>query len=152
MVAGMLRFGTVFLLLLTLTRGADAPPSLTRYDKVEVAATKTSIYVGSVTMNMPEFARKAGVYEAAYTAKVVPYFWFNETGRLAIEFSDEQLRQLARGEAVEFKGRGRRSDGVERRVEGKATPADALTGKLKVRVFVSKRTELIFNTTYRFAP
>jgi hypothetical protein len=43
-----------------------------------------------------------------------------------------------------------RSDGVERRVEGKATPVDATSGKIKVRVFVSKRIELIFNTTYRF--
>ena len=43
-----------------------------------------------------------------------------------------------------------RDDGAERRLEGTATPTDATSGKLKVRVFVSKRIELIFNTTYRF--
>ena len=41
-------------------------------------------------------------------------------------------------------------DGTERPVEGKATPTDARSGKIKVRVFVSKRIELIFNTTYVF--
>ena len=40
-------------------------------------------------------------------------------------------------------------DGEERHIEGRAVPADANTGKIKVRVFVSKRIQLIFNTTYR---
>ena len=31
-----------------------------------------------------------------------------------------------------------------------ATPADAAGGKIKVRVFVTQKIELIFNTTYRF--
>jgi hypothetical protein len=126
------------------------PGPLGRYGKVEVAPAKTSVYVGTVTMTMPPFVRQAGVYEADYAAKVFPYFFLNESGRISIDFSDEQLRQLAGGQTVEFKGRGVRADGVERRIEGKATPADAVSGKIKVRVFVSKRTELIFNTTYRF--
>ncbi|HVS52814.1 MAG TPA: hypothetical protein VHD62_10700 [Opitutaceae bacterium] len=101
---------------------------------------------------MPAFARKDGVYESSYTAKVFPYFFANESGRLFIAVSDEQLRQLASGTAIEFKGRAVRNDGTERRVEGRAMPADAVSGKLKVRVFVSARIELIFNTTYRLAP
>lgn len=132
--------------------GAKAPATPASYARVEVAPAKTSIYVGRVTMTMPAFERKEGRYESTYEAKVVPYFFYNERGKLAIEMSDEQLQALARGEVVEFKGRGERSDGVERRVEGKATPADATSGKIKVRVFVSKSVELIFNTTYRFAP
>jgi hypothetical protein len=131
-------------------RGAE--PALSRYDRVDVATTKTSVYIGSVTMTMPTFVRKEGVYEATYAAKVFPFFFYNEKGRLFIDVSDDALRRLERGEAMEFTGRGVRDDGVERRVEGKATPADAAGGKIKVRVFVSKRIELIFNTTYRFAP
>jgi hypothetical protein len=133
-----------------IARGAEAP--LSRYDRVDIAPTKTSIYVGSVAMTMPTFRRKGGVYESTYTAKVFPYFFYNEKGRLFIEVSDEALRQLDRGEAVEFKGRAMRESGDERRVEGKATPVDATSGKIKVRVFVSKRIELVFNTTYRLAP
>ena len=131
------------------TRAADAMP-LSRYDHVAIAPSKTSIYVGTVTMTTPAFSRRNGVYESSYTAKVFPYFFSNEAGTLSVEMSDDQLRQLERGQPVDFKGRGVRTDGVERRIEGRATPADATSGKLKVRVFVTKRTELIFNTTYRF--
>lgn len=138
------------LVLAFAARGAE--PSLSRYDRVDVATTKTSVYIGSVTMTMPTFVRKNGVYEAAYAAKVFPFFFYNEKGKLFIGVSDDTLRKLERGETIEFTGRGVRDDGIERRVEGKATPADAAGGKIKVRVFVSKKIELIFNTTYRFAP
>ncbi len=129
-----------------------AEAQLSRYERVEVAPAKTSIYVGTVSLAMPSLTRAKGVYETSYVAKVFPVFFYNEKGRLSIEMSDEQLRKLERGEAVEFKGRAVRDDGAERRVEGKATPADATNGKIKVRVFYSKRVELIFNTTYQFPP
>ena len=62
------------------------------------------------------------------------------------------LQRLAKGETVQFQGHGLSSDGEERHIEGKAMPVDALTGHIKVRVFVSKHIQLIFNTTYRFHP
>lgn len=138
------------LLMTCCAHAADVPPG--RYDRVEVAPAKTSIYVGTVSLTMPAFARAHGVYASTYVARVFPVFFYNEKGRLSIELSDEALRQLERGETVEFKGRAVRDDGAERPVEGKATPADATSGKIKVRVFYSKRVELIFNTTYRFPP
>lgn len=134
---------------LVLSAPAEDAPS-GRYDKVDIAPTKTSIYVGSVTMTFPTFGRKNGIYQAPYSAKVFPFFFSNEKGTLYVEVSDEMLQRLARGETIEFTGRGVRDDGVERRVEGKATPTDAASGRLKVRVFVSQRIELIFNTSYRF--
>ena len=126
-------------------------PALARYDRLEVAATKTSIYIGRVTMTMPAFVRAGGTYETTYTAKVFPYFFSNENGTLKIEISDDMLRAIDRGQSIEFKGRGVSTTGEERPIEGKATPTSATEGKLKVRVFVSKRIELIFNTTYRLA-
>ena len=129
---------------------APAPAAPSNYDRVEVAPAKTSIYIGTVAMTMPAFERHGERYDTTYTAKVFPYFFYNEKGTLSVDISAAQLRALARGEPIEFTGRAVRDDGAERRVEGKATPADAASGKLKVRVFVSKRVELIFNTTYRF--
>jgi hypothetical protein len=134
--------------LLETARAAERP--LSAFDRVDIAPTKTSIYVGSVSMTTPTFARKAGVYEATYVAKVFPYFFSSEKGAMSITLSDETLRKLEKGETVEFTGRATNTDGEERRIEGKATPADPLSGKIKVRVYVSKRIELIFNTTYRF--
>ena len=128
---------------------ATEAAALKRYDRVEIAPAKTSIYVGSVSMTLTPFLRKDGVYHSAYHAKVFPYFFWNEQGWIAIELSDDALRQLAKGEVVQFKGRGMNDDGEERHIEGRAVPADANSGKIKVRVFVSKRIQLIFNTTYR---
>lgn len=127
-------------------------PDLRRYDRVEIAPTKTSIYIGSVSMTTPSFTRAEGAYESSYTAKVFPFFFQSESGRLRVAISDEMLRRLERGERVEFTGQAVATNGDERRVEGHATPEapGVPSGKIKVRVFVSKRIELIFNTTYRF--
>lgn len=122
-----------------------------RYATVAIEPAKTSIYIGNVTMTMPTFRRAAGRYESSYVAKVFPYFFYNERGTLGIDFTDEQLAKLAGGERVEFKGQAKSDAGEDRRIEGHATPTDANSGKIKVRVFVSKKIELIFNTTYSFA-
>ncbi len=137
-------------LALAVPRARATERPIAAYDRVEIAPTKTSIYLGSVSMTMPTFVRKNGSYEATYAAKVFPFFIGSEKGSMTITLTDEALRKLEKGETIEFSGRATNTDGDERRIEGKATPADAQTGKLKVRVFVSKRIELIFNTTYRF--
>lgn len=125
---------------------------MARYGRVVIAPVKTSIYIGSVTLAAPPFARRDGSYSSSYTARVFPYFFYNERGTLSIDVSDEMLGRIERGEAVEFAGRAMSSDGEPRHIEGKATPFDATSGKIKVRVFVSKKIQLIFNTTYRFQP
>ena len=131
-------------------RAADE--SLRRFDHVVVDPAKTSVYIGSVTMSFAPSTRQAGAYESAYTAKVFPYFFMSEKGKLVLDAPDETLRKLARGEAVDFTGRGVSASGAERRFEGRATPIDATSGKLKVHAFVSKRIDLIFNMTYHFGP
>ncbi|MDD2763321.1 MAG: hypothetical protein PHE83_05030 [Opitutaceae bacterium] len=134
---------------------APAPPPMDdvpldrRYAQVTVDPTSTSIYIGSVSLAMPPFARRNGVYSTDYTARVSPFFFYNERGHISIEFSDDNLRQLMRGETVYFKGRALNHDGEERRIEGRAIPAGAGHGKIKVRVWVG-RIELIFNSVYRF--
>ena len=130
--------------------GAAAGPLSPRYRRVEVTPTKTSIYIGTVSLVLPPLERRQGEYTTTYEAKVFPFFFYNETGRRWIECSDEQLRQLERGERISFQGRAQRTDGNEHRVEGTVTPADVSSGKVKVRVFATRSIELIFNTTYRF--
>jgi hypothetical protein len=132
---------------------ASLPPLLAgTHDHVKIPSVKTSIYIGSVTLIAETLHRENGTYTAAYQAKVFPYFFFSETGRLSIGFSDEQLATLDRGERVEFTGTAKNDDGEDRRVEGHATPdsAGATSGKIKVRIFVSAKIELVFNTTYQF--
>lgn len=143
----------LLLLPALLRAAADAPaaPAHRAYAKVDVAPTWTSIYIGTVSLQMPPFQRTAaGDYESTYAARVLPYFFYNENGRIGIRVSDDDLARLARGEAIEFTGLAVNQAGAERPIAGKATPVDATSGRIKVKVRVSPRIELIFNTTYRF--
>lgn len=141
-------------------RGADASPVVSsearagEYDTVIVPKLKTSIYIGSVSLTLAPLRRGGnGAYAADYKASVVPFFFYNEAGRFQIDFTDEHLAQLARGERVMFKGNAKSTGGDERRIEGHATPASpgAKTGKIKVRLFVGAKTRLVFDSTYAFA-
>ena len=139
------------LLLAASALGAlAAERELSQFDRADIAPAKTSIYIGTVSLPTPPFLRAAGLYEADYTAKVFPYFFSNEAGRLRIEVTDTMLRQLESGHPIEFTGVAVRTDGLQRRVHGKATPTNAQSGRIKVRVNVARTTELIFNTTYQF--
>jgi hypothetical protein len=152
---------TAFVALLAVaaaeeTPGPTAPPApaaplAERFSRVTVDPTQTSIYVGSVRLTMPPFLRRGGAYTSEYKATVFPLFFYNERGRIAIEFPDESLRRLEHGEIVYFKGHAINDDGEERRVEGRAVPAGPGVdhGRIKVRVWVGK-IELIFNTQYQF--
>jgi hypothetical protein len=138
------------LILGVVTAGHANERPLEAYSRVDIAATKTSIYVGSVSMTTPTLHRSGITFSSSYVAKVFPYFFQSEKGDLSIDIPDEDLRRLERGEVVHFVGRGENTDGEERRIEGRAVPTDSLSGKIKVRVFVSKKIQLIFNTTYSF--
>src|SRR5688572_10872849 len=59
----------------TTLRAAENP--IERFGRVEIAPTKTSIYVGSVSMMMPTFIRRANSFESTYVAKVFPFFFSN---------------------------------------------------------------------------
>lgn len=147
-----LLFASLWLVAFRQATASETTPTggSSAYAQVDVASTKTSIYIGTVSMTMPTFVRRGDNYETQYTAKVFPYFFYNEKGSLTVKITDAQLDQLAHGQTITFTGRGVRDDGTPRPVEGKATPIDAKSGKLKVHVAVSKRVDLIFNTTYRF--
>jgi hypothetical protein len=150
------RFALALAVLLPAARSAaaEAPPSspAARYAQVTVAPAKTSIYIGSVSLTVPPLTRSDGAYAAEYRAKVFPFFFFSEHGRLSIDFPDEDLHRLLRGETVQFKGRALNSSGEKRRIEGRAVPdAPGVDhGKIKIRVWAGK-IELIFNSAYQFS-
>ena len=139
----------LFLVVWAAALHGEAPLDA-RYNKAAVEPVKTSIYIGYVKLTTPGFTRTRTGYVSVYNASVFPFFFWSEHGRMAIEVSDDDLRQLARGETVLFRGQAENSDGETRLIVGRAMPQDASQGKLSVRLFVSKRIQLIFNTTYRF--
>lgn len=110
---------------------------------------KTSIYIGRVRLITGVFERDGDRFTTGYEAKVFPFFFYNETGRIAITLPEAELRRIANGEVRPFSGEAVNHRGKKRRIEGRAEPADADQGRIKIRVFVDG-IELIFNGAYRF--
>ena len=127
-----------------------ATQAATPYDKIVVETSSTSIYIGKVTLNVAPLARKDGVFSGEYKAKVFPYWFMSEHGTFRMKVSDEDLARVAKGEAVDFTGEAENNGHEPRKVTGHATPDDATRGKIKVRIFVTEKIQLVFNTTYRF--
>jgi hypothetical protein len=146
-----LRCTQPLLWLALLLGSAFAVRAATPYDKVVVTVSSTSIYVGKVTLIVMPLTRKDGVYSGDYLAKVFPYWFMSEHGTFRMKVSDEELARVAKGETVDFTGEAENSNREARKVTGRAMPDDAIRGKIKVRIFVTEKIELIFNTTYRFA-
>lgn len=139
-----------FLLLLGMGMlRADSPPGDGRWDAVRVPPIKTSIYVGSVTLTTDVFRRDGDVFHSTYEAKVWPWFFWSETGRITIRLPYAELEKLARGERVQFTGEAMNHKDKPRHVTGHADRGDDTSGRIKVRIGVDD-TEIIFNGTYQF--
>lgn len=140
-------------LLLLLGAGCALRADTTRtagdWDAVTMPAVKTSIYVGSVTLTTGVFQREGDKFTTTYEAKVWPWFFWSETGRITITLPYANLEKLARGERIEFTGEALNHKHKPRHVTGRADRTDAANGRIKVRIGVDD-TELVFNTTYRF--
>ena len=128
---------------------AAAAPS--GWDRLTVPAMKTSIYVGSVTLTPGVFERHGDTYTTTYAAQVWPWFFWGETGTVTITVSAADVERAARGGTVDFTGRGANQKGRARTVSGRVTPADATSGRLKVRIRVDG-IDLVFNGDYRVGP
>ncbi|HEY8994627.1 MAG TPA: hypothetical protein VIM71_08200 [Lacunisphaera sp.] len=128
---------------------ADTSQKIGDWDSVSIEPVKTSIYVGTVRLTTGVFQRDGDNFATTYEAKVWPWFFWSETGRITITLPQAGLEKLARGERAEFTGEALNHKNKPRHVTGYAERADAAKGKIKVRIGVDD-TELIFNSSYRF--
>ncbi len=80
--------------------------------QVEIKPTTSSLFVATVTMTMPPFTRRDAVFSSTYSARVFPYFFWSESGRIWIE--------VPAGEAAPGRpGRGGRLHGARRQLVGR---------------------------------
>jgi len=118
----------------------------------ELPRMKTSIYIGSVTLITGVFSLSPGAttstYTATYEAKVSPWAWWSEAGSIALNFTPADHERLLKGETIELTGEAKNGKGKLRQISARAQPADATSGKIKVRIGAGGST-LIFNSTYR---
>ncbi len=134
-------------LVLTTALPAAEPAN---WDRVVVQSMKTSIYVGSVTLTTGEFIRTADSFSTTYEAKVIPWFFWGEKGSITINVPATDLELLGQGQSISFTGHAENHKKKPRKVSGLAQPADASSGKIKVRIQVDDM-ELIFNGRYLLA-
>lgn len=150
----MTRFPLLYLGLMLVTAGAlRAAPTgpAVEWRTVAIEAMNTSIYIGRVTLTTSEFTRTGEQFTATYEARVWPWAFWNETGRITINLPSADIARLQRGERVEFTGEATNHRNKPRHVTGRADRTGEGTGKIKVRIGVDD-TELIFNGTYRVPP
>lgn len=147
----MRHLGNLLLILLLATGAIWAAPTETTpplATRAIVAPMKTSIYVGNVTLTTSDFVRDGDALSATYEAKVWPWFFWSESGKITILLPEADHAGVRRGETREFTGEAFNQKNKPRKVTGRAQPADGSSGKIKVRINVDD-IELIFNGTYK---
>ena len=128
---------------------AQTAPVLTSWDRITIPPMKTSIYIGSVTLTTDALVRSGSTLSSTYEAKVRPWFFWGETGKITITLTDAAIASMSRGERAEFSGEATNHKKKPRSVTGYAQPADASSGKIKVRI-MADGIELVFNGSYKF--
>lgn len=141
------RFSPALAFALVAASALGAGDDLARFSQVTVKPATAFIYIGTVTMTIPPFVRHNDVYSSTYTAHVFPYF-YTESGRIWITVPDDALRRVANGQAIDFTGRAVNDSGEGRKVVGHAAPSGRSVGSIEVRVFVTRRISINYETTY----
>jgi hypothetical protein len=150
---GFRRVIRALLILLATAMAADAAPPPDS-DQLVIATASTSGPLGKVTLMVDPLTRKEGGYSGRYQVKALLGIG-SETGVITIVVSDESLAKLVGGDSegrqpISFKGKAVNDKGQVKQVDGRATPASAEQGAIKVRV-TSGKLRLVFDTHYRFS-
>jgi hypothetical protein len=138
------------LFALTLAAASTALGSgddMSRFNQVEIKPATAYIYIATVTMTIPPFSWHNGVYSSTYAAHVFPLF-YTEKGRIWIDIPGDALRRIASGQPIDFTGHAINDSGDRRKIEGHAVPTGVSGGTISVRVFVTKRISITYDTTY----
>ena len=110
------------------------------------------VVAGRATLTIGKLERANGVYSGGYKINVVPYFFKNETGKLAISVPDEALAKINEGKVAAIVGTATTSgeDGESRHVDATAMPADINSGTIKLWFNAGDR-QMVFVPAYHFA-
>jgi hypothetical protein len=123
-------------------------PAYTRVVSVEPSKAK-GVPAMRITLTAEPMQRTESGYESTYSVTVFPFFFFNETGSIRIDLAPEALEMLGAGQVISFTGEAVNQRDVQRLIEGRATPTDTQSGRIRIVVKIGG-IELIFKTAYRF--
>jgi hypothetical protein len=125
------------------TSSAGARELLIDPSSASVALWKASLIVTPLT-------HRDGNYVGDYQLKVRPYFFKSEKGSLLLAVSDDAVRKLQAGTAINFAGQAlKHKDGRTHIVLGRATPSSRDRGSVTFSI-VTDDARIVFNTSYHF--
>ena len=119
--------------------------------KLFIDPSPTSVRLGKATLIVSPLSRRGGNYIGDYQLKVRPYFFKSETGTLILGASDDFVRRLQSGRAIDFTGKAlTREDGTTHVVLGRATPLSGDRGTVTFSIVTERNSKIIFKTSYHF--
>ncbi len=130
----------VLVLLAHYAIAENAPKML-----VEPSATKVSLAKAHLIVSPLEHQEKA--YFGSYELRVTPFTFKSETGKLFLNATDETVRQMEKGESVEFTGKATNTAGDVKVVTGKTTAETNDRGAVSFSV-QTENGPMVFNTSY----
>jgi hypothetical protein len=125
-----------------LEAGEPAVPQMI----VDPSATKLALAKADLTVSTLKHDEQA--YQGSYHLKVSPFSFKSEQGTLFLNATDDTVRKMSLGEAVEFTGKATNvKDGNVKVVTGKTSPKDTENGAVSFSV-QTENGVLVFNTSY----
>jgi hypothetical protein len=119
--------------------------------KLVIGPSSTSVALrGKASLIVSPLTHRDGNYVGDYQLKVRPYFFKSEKGSLLLAASDDAVRKLQAGTAINFTGQAvTHKDGRTHIVLGRATPSSRDRGSVTFSI-VTDDARIVFNTSYHF--
>jgi hypothetical protein len=130
---------------------AETSDAVTR--KLVIDPSSTSVALGGkASLIVSPLTHRGGNYVGDYQLKVRPYFFKSEKGSLLLAASDDAVRKLQAGTAINFTGKAvTHKDGRTHIVLGRVTPSSADRGSVTFSI-ITDDGKMVFNTSYHFEP
>ena len=119
--------------------------------KLFIEPSSTPLRLRKATLTVGPLKPRDGNFVGDYQLKVRPYFFKSETGSLILSVSEDSVRRLQSGRAIDFTGKAlTREDGTTHVVLGRATPLSGDRGTVTFSIVTEKNAKIIFKTSYHF--
>jgi hypothetical protein len=119
--------------------------------KLFINPSSTSVpFRGKASLIVSPLTHRNGNYVGDYKLKVRPYFFKSEKGSLLLAASDDVVRKLQAGIAIDFSGKAvTYEDGRTHTVLGRVTPSSADRGSVTFSI-ITDDGKMVFKTSYHF--
>jgi len=119
--------------------------------KLFIGPSSTSVALrAKASLIVSPLTHRDGNYVGEYQLKVRPYFFKSEKGSLLLAASDDAVRKLQAGTAINFTGQAvTHKDCRTHIVLGRATPSSRDRGSVTFSI-VTDDARIVFNTSYHF--